>query len=83
VTLYDVVAELVCSALVLHHRLEDYAAKCTRTPAKGKAMGSVKILLAGISNFYGFDNSISSGRPPLLLRTRIANQPSPAIKYAR
>jgi hypothetical protein len=37
-------------------RLENYAAKCTRTPAKGKDTDSVKILLPGISNFYGSDS---------------------------
>ena len=66
-----------CSALP---RLENYAAKCTRTPAKGKDTGSMKILLTGISNFYGSDSSTRSGRAIFLLRERIMNHPSPAIK---
>jgi hypothetical protein len=69
---------LLCTA-----RLENYAAKCTRTQAKAKGAGSVKILLAGISNFYGSDISMSFGRVTRLLRARTTNHPSPAIKYAR
>src|SRR5271169_6885450 len=77
VTLYDVVAELVGSALP---RLENYAAQCTRTPAKGKAGGSVKILLTRISNFYDSDSLTLSAVAALLFRARTINHPSPAIK---
>jgi hypothetical protein len=33
-------------------RLENYAAKCTRSPAKAEGRAPVKILLTGITNFY-------------------------------
>jgi hypothetical protein len=44
---------VLCSALLCTTRLENSAAKCTRSPGKAKANDPVKILLTGITNFYG------------------------------
>src|SRR6202790_2545553 len=53
----DVVRSWSQSRFTLHlpanNRVENYAAKCTRTPAKAEDKDPVKILLTGISNFYG------------------------------
>lgn len=59
-TLYDVIAESAFSALASHNQAGNYAEKCTRFLGKAEATAAMKILLTGISNFYGLDASTVS-----------------------
>jgi hypothetical protein len=74
-----VFAELIGSALPAGN----YAAKCTRTPTKAKDGASVKILLAGITNFYDSDSSAAAASAAFRLRARTINHASPPARYAR
>ena len=86
-TVNDLIAKLVRSALTLIARLENQCGQCTRTWSKAKGAQPVKILLAEISNFYGGYGYGLAGSVGIdaafRLRGRIANHPSPAIRYAR
>src|SRR3974390_116323 len=59
------------------------AGQCTRTPARVEAEQPVKILLAGITNFYCPESSASSGSSALLPRVYTTNHAIPARRYAR